>query len=576
MSVLFRVLFLAWFFGFSTSIAWSQRSGSFENTPSSSTQDSPVQELLSAGIELEKQREWVAAIQHYESATRAVPDSSEIRRRLLISRLHYDVVRRGSDSELRKFVQSVSPDEALDLYSDVVARLETNYVESLEMTEVVRGGTAYLEVALTEPQFLQQHLSGVASDAIEEFRTSVHKITLAQKVRDRMEAKQLVARAARAAESRLGLKPTTTILQFVLGAVGLLDPYSTFLSPADLTEVESQIEGNFVGLGIALQPHQVPLEILDVIPGGPAEETGLKAGDSILEVGSVRCVDVGPERAADLLRGPEKSRVRLLIEKSDGSRVEHRITRRRVEVHSINQVRMLDPSAGVAYLKLSSFQKTTGQELDEALWKLHRQGMQSLIVDVRGNPGGWLDAAVEVADRFLSEGSIVSTRSRLGGENRNYTAKREGTWQVPLALLIDDQSASASEILAGAIRDNHRGTLIGSTTYGKGSVQGLFHTRALDCGIRLTVSKFYSPSGRAISERGVEPLIVVTDDDDEVRFVAKTALEDDHRRASENHPSSGAYSSLQFDMSESDDRVLAVAVEHARTGALAGRSASRN
>ncbi len=235
-------------------------------------------------------------------------------------------------------------------------------------------------------------------------------------------------------------------------------------------------------------------------------------------------MEVGADRAADLLRGAEGSRVRLLLQR-DGipEPFEMVLTRRRVEVPSIENVTLLDAQHGIGYLKISSFQKTTAAELDDALWKLHRQGMRSLIMDLRGNPGGWLDAAVAVADRFLDSGGIVTTRGKNGIENQNYTAQPAGTWGVPLMVLIDGESASASEILAGAIRDNHRGTLIGQTTYGKGSVQGLFHTRTLNCGLRLTVSKFYSPTGRAISRQGVDPNIAV-DDDSKVRYVAKVVV----------------------------------------------------
>ncbi len=469
--------------------------------------------MLQAGIALEKQRNWVAAIQHYEVAARSYPTDAELKRRLLISRLHYDVVRRSSDASIADMVSRVSEEEALDLYADVLARLEMSYVEPLSMTEIIRGGSAYLEVALTEPSFVQTHLPGQSPENIERFRTSIHRITLAHKVNSRFEARSIVANAARVTHQSLGITPAATVMQFVFGAVGLLDPYSSFLSSSELSEVESQIEGNFVGLGIALQPHEVPLRVLSVIPGGPALEAGLQAGDLILQIGSVRCEDVGAERAADLLRGPERSHVRLLVQREDGTTLDRVVARRRVEVPSVENVRLLEPATGVSYLKISSFQKTTAPELDEALWSLHQQGMQSLIIDLRGNPGGWLDAAVAVADRFIADGAIVSTRGKNGIENQNYSATRSGTWQVPLVLLIDDESASASEILAGAIRDNGRGVLVGQTTYGKGSVQGLFHTKSLASGIRLTVSKFYSPSGRAISQQGVQPNVPVWEDD---------------------------------------------------------------
>ena len=135
--------------------------------------------------------------------------------------------------------------------------------------------------------------------------------------------------------------------------------------------------------------------------------------------------------------------------------------------------------------------------------------MRSLIIDLRRNPGGLLDSAVEIADRFLDKGGIVSTRGRNGVENRNYVAREPGTWNIPLTVMIDGDSASASEIFAGAIRDNRRGTLVGQTSYGKGTVQGLFHTDTAAGGLRLTVSKFFSPLGRPISMQGVQPDVVI-------------------------------------------------------------------
>lgn len=521
------------------------RAARAQTTPLPASSVGSPSTLLQDGMEFEKGRNWIKAIQHYESATRAHSNHPELRRRLLISRLHYDVVRRASDTSISRMISTVSLDEALELYSEVLARLEMSYVEALDLTEIVRGGTAYFEVALTEPGFVQAHVNETSAQEVERFRTSIHRDTLAHRVRNRFEARSIVAAAARSANQSLGINPTTTVMQFVFGAVGLLDPYSSFMSSAELSEVESQIEGNFVGLGIALQPHEVPLRVLNVIPGGPALESGMAAGDRILEIGSVRCEDVGAERAADLLRGPERSHVRLLVRREDNSTYDIVVARRRVEVPSVQDVKMVDPTSGVAYLKISSFQKTTARELDDAMWRLHRDGMQSLVIDLRGNPGGWLDASVAVADRFLAEGTIVSTRGKNGIENQNYTATVSGTWKVPLVLLVDDESASASEILAGAIRDNGRGVLVGEKTYGKGSVQGLFHTKSLGSGIRLTVSKFYSPSGRAISEQGVKPTVPVGED---VHFVAK--------------PSTGTVAKHQT-RNLSSDRALDIAIAQA-------------
>lgn len=466
-------------------------------------------EQLRVGADLELNHQWLEAVQHYEKACRIHHDHPELKRRLLISRIHYDVTRRCQDPSLLDSMANISVNDGLELYSEVLSRLEMSYVETVDMTEIVRGGTAYLEVALTEPLFVSQFLRGRDPQKIELFRTSVHRVTLAKPIRTRFEARSTVAAVAAMAQDQIGLPASATIMQFICGSVGLLDPYSSFLSAGELSEVESQIEGNFVGLGIALQPHEVPLRILNVIAGGPAKESGMLIGDRIVEVGTTRCAEVGAERAADLLRGPENSKVRLMVEREGRGTFELWVNRRRVEVASIENAHIIDSTSGTGYLKINSFQKTTTTELDTALFNLDRQQMRSLIIDLRGNPGGWLDAAVSVADRFVGEGIIVSTRGKNGIENQNYTAVRGGTWQVPLVVLIDGDSASASEIFAGAIRDHNRGLLIGATSYGKGSVQGLFHTKSFPAGVRLTVSKFYSPAGSAISERGVVPHVAM-------------------------------------------------------------------
>jgi carboxyl-terminal processing protease len=159
----------------------------------------------------------------------------------------------------------------------------------------------------------------------------------------------------------------------------------------------------------------------------------------------------------------------------------------------------------VAYVRIPAFQKTTARDLETALWDLHAKGMRSLVLDLRGNPGGLLTSSVEVADKFIADGPIVSTRGRSEQENFNYRAHRPGTWRVPLVVLIDGDSASASEIFAAAIKDSRRGTVIGTRSYGKGSVQGIFPLGYAGAGARITTAKFYSPLGNPIANVGVTP-----------------------------------------------------------------------
>jgi carboxyl-terminal processing protease len=300
-------------------------------------------------------------------------------------------------------------------------------------------------------------------------------------------------------------------MEYLSGAVSTLDPYTRLLSPRQRDEMFSNIEGNFVGLGVELKTDGDCLPILSVIPGGPAEEVGILAGEKIVAVESARCGTVEPEIVADMLRGPEFSNVRISVLAIDGKERSIVVQRRRVEVPSVENVHFVDAQRGVAYFRITNFQKTTTRDVDRALYKLQRQGtgIRSLIVDVRGNPGGLLSAAVEVADRFMNQGRIVTTRGRNVRENFDYTAHRTNTWNVPLAVLIDENSASASEIFAGAIADSGRGKIVGEKSYGKGSVQGIFRMQTASFGLCLTTAKFYSPSGRAISGNGVLPTVPV-------------------------------------------------------------------
>ncbi len=203
------------------------------------------------------------------------------------------------------------------------------------------------------------------------------------------------------------------------------------------------------------------------------------------------------------------------------------VRRDHVDVPSIEDAKLLDPEAGVAYLKLSVFQKTTTKDLDTALWKLYREGMKSLVMDLRGNPGGLLTSSVEVADKFLEQGSIVSTRGRSPHEDFNYSAQKQGTWRVPLVVLIDGDSASASEIFAGAMRDHRRATIVGTRSYGKGSVQGIFPLTVGNTGVRLTTAKFYSPNGHPYSRVGVEPDIYVRSAEKPILSILKNEVDVD-------------------------------------------------
>mgnify|MGYP002344253180 FL=1 len=465
--------------------------------------------MLRRGQQLEIERRWGDALIHYEDALREYPDERTLERRFEFTRLHYDLGRRYNDSTFADCLTRLSLGESLSLYSEVLLKLQTHYVEAPSFKEMVEWGVNALDVALNEPSFVRRNVAEMHIVNVDAFRGELRRRIGEQPVNNRNDAVEAVSVAARLAQARLGIPVTAVVFEFLCGATNALDPYSAYLTPGQLAEVYSQIEGNFVGLGVELKGQDGALLVVRVIAGSPAQKQGIRPGDSIVAVDDRPTRDLTTDQAANLLQGPIGSVAGVTVITPGQSPRRLSMLRERIEVPSVDEVQMLDPMRGIAYLKLVCFQKTTSRDLDAALWQLHRQGMRSLVMDLRGNPGGLLVTAVDVVDKFVNRGVIVSTRGRNAQEDFTYSAREEGTWHVPLVVLIDQDSASAAEIFAGAIRDHQRAPVIGVRSYGKGSVQGIFPLSVSSSGVRLTTARFYSPSGKPYNRVGVEPDISV-------------------------------------------------------------------
>jgi carboxyl-terminal processing protease len=426
-----------------------------------------------------------------------------------IAKLHYSLGRRYTDGSFVQATKTLPARDGYELYSQVLSKLHTHYVDTPNWQGLVHRGAKALDIALADGTFRQHHLPIADVDRIAAFRQDILESAGALPVRDRREALLAVADVARTAEVRLGVKQSAVYLEYAAAAAGGLDDYSAFLTADQLKDTYSQIEGNFVGLGVELKADQEGLLIVNVIRGSPAARAGIARGDHLTSVDGRSTIGISTDEAANILSGSEGSVARVTaVTQGQAPRVLS-IRREHVEVPSIDESGIVDANYGVAYVKLPTFQKSTSRDLEAVLWDLHGKGMRHLILDVRGNPGGLLTAAVEVVDKFVQQGSILATRGRNPGENFDYAAHRVGTWRVPLIVLIDGDSASASEIFAGAIRDHRRGTIIGEASYGKGSVQGIFQLGLAGAGLRLTTAKFYTPSGQPISSVGVKPDIEV-------------------------------------------------------------------
>ena len=472
------------------------------------TTEQDIQRLINHGRELEQAHKWTEALTHYEKALREHPNRKDLKYRLQTARANFDVTRRYKDPSFKALFANKDDNQAYRMYGEVLHKIRTHHVDTPEWRKLLGAGTRALKVALLNEHFVRQHLPRADRNRIRDFAGQLDERLNRYRIASQRDAHAVGAYAGRLAKETLGLSPTATMLEYACGAINSLDPYSAYLSGGQLDDVFSQIEGNFVGLGIELKTTGDHLDVVSVIETGPAYAAGLRAGDKIVGVADKWTKDVSPDVAADMLKGVEGSRVRITYLRS-GTSFRADMTRRRIEVPSVDRLQILDKESGVAYMRLASFQKTTDKDFTAAMWKLHHMGMKRLIVDVRGNPGGLLTAAVDVSNRFVDKGTIVSTQGRNPDEDRVHRAIGPGTWRVPLVVLVDGDSASASEIFAGAIRDHRRGVIMGDKSYGKGSVQGIFPLSVWKGGIRLTTAKFYSPNGKPISGIGVTPDVTV-------------------------------------------------------------------
>jgi carboxyl-terminal processing protease len=382
-------------------------------------------------------------------------------------------------------------------------------VDPISPSKLFRSGVDSLLIACEDTQFLKANFRGVEPERMSEFRELLRQ-RRSTAVRDRAEAGKHVLMISDQAHSMLDIPAAPVILEFVYGACDALDDYSTCLTPDRLGDLYAVIDGNFVGIGVELRSDDQGLLVVNTLTGSPAAEAGIRGGDHIVAIEGVSTIGLPTEEAANRLQGSEGTQVQVAI-LSPGERQARRIVlrRRSVDVQSVTSIQMVSASEGIGYLQLTGFQKSTFSELERAVASLQRQGMRSLIMDLRGNPGGLLTSAVDISDRFLTDGIIVSTRGRAEGQTQVYRAQKSNTWTFPLVVLIDGDSASASEIFAGAIQDHHRGTIVGARSFGKGSVQSIFPLDTVDAGIRLTTAKFFSPRGRAYAHQGVSPDIAV-------------------------------------------------------------------
>ena len=305
------------------------------------------------------------------------------------------------------------------------------------------------------------------------------------------------------------------------GLLQSLDPYSSYMSPEIFQEMQTETSGEFGGLGIEVSMEAGVVKVITPIDDTPASKAGIKAGDYIVKIDNVQVQGKSLSGAVDLMRGLVGTDIELTVRRRGVKKaLTFNITREIIEVQSVKSD-LLENNIG--YIRLTSFNDNSSNQIKKQIKKLKKnENLKAFILDLRNNPGGLLSQAIKISDFFLDNGEIVSTKSRKKSDNRKWFARKgDITEGKTLVVLINYGSASASEIVAGALKDHKRAIIIGENSYGKGSVQSIIPLKNKGA-IRLTVSKYYLPSGKSISEVGVRPDIEVNEEGDEFRIKTDT------------------------------------------------------
>ena len=307
------------------------------------------------------------------------------------------------------------------------------------------------------------------------------------------------------------------------GVLQSLDPYSAYMSPKSFKGMQTDTKGEFGGLGIEIGMESGVVKVIAPIDDTPASNAGIKSGDYIVRINEVQVQGKSLTEAVELMRGPVGSEINLTVRRKNNKKaLEFKIKRAIIEVKSV-EAKIIGIKKEIGYLKLKSFNENSHEQLSKKINNFEKNNkLKGYILDLRNNPGGLLNQAVSITDFFLDDGEIVSTKGRRISETRRFFSKKgDGIKGKPLIVVINNGSASASEIVSGALKDHKRAIILGENSYGKGSVQSIIPLRN-GGGIRLTISKYYLPSGKSISDVGVIPDIFVEEVGDNFKINSKT------------------------------------------------------
>ena len=531
--------------------------------------DGERERALAEGDSLLAAGRCVDAKKRFEKALRSFPNDETLRERFATARRRCELDLRYQDATFVELTENAGLDDVLAVFDEATLNIDNYHVDRPTPATLFAFGFAGLVEAFAHKPFYEQNgLPFERSARAEALLTKVRDASKRWRLDTDADLKSAVLWLAKRLREETGVRETATISEFLCAAVCSLDAYSAHLTPVQVEDVFSMIDGRFVGIGVELKTDD-PARVVRVVPNSPASESGVEAGDEIVAVDGEATEGLTGAEIGALLQGEVGQRATLTLRSpTDGTLRRVVAIRRQIDVPSVEDVRLLDAPGRVGYFRVVCFQKTTANEMIAAIDELSRLQMESLVVDLRQNPGGLLQEAIDVSDLFLDSGTIVRTRGRSG--EHAYSATRTSFCSTPLVLLVDENSASASEIFAGAMKENGRAVVVGTQSYGKGTVQAIVQlacptqTAKPIAGLRLTTEKFYSPSGFAYGGVGVLPHVRVELPEAPESAASFAATNPTYSEALSLEAESADYADFDDDVNEVDaDPFLAAAVREA-------------
>jgi carboxyl-terminal processing protease len=479
--------------------------------------DGEVRKLIDQAENFEPIAKWEEARQIYELLLGRADPSFRVRDRYHQVLRRCWQTRRHNDPSYLKVVLSVDFGQSLRIYNIISNTLLDSSIDrkKLNSNKLFSKGLEELDAALADPNFLRQHVPDDKLANVPAFRAMLKKTWSAKPAMSAAEASAEIEKIALAGEVHLNLNAVVVTMEMACGACYAIDQYTAYLTPNQLRELaQALVRTEAIGVGLVLTIRDNRIIVHDVVMNSPADLAmhPVLAGDNLISVNKKPVADLNLPMVRELLEGPAGSMVQLEVQ-TPGEAMPRSMTlvRQRPLVPDVDVAYPLpQANAAVGYVKLSYFTDTTAQDLDEAITSMSSNGMKGLILDLRGNHGGVFQSAIDAANRFMSKGTITSVVNQDTNEKKVYEATNAKALAVPMVVLVDGGTASAAEVLAGALKDNQRAILVGQITFGKGCTQRILQLPKASGG-KLTIERFFSPKNVSYSGRGVVPHFIVDD-----------------------------------------------------------------